>query len=206
MHLRKIEKVLTVVARELRRTFPEDFDKRCLYAMAGIRALLKDQGCEVIAYGGDFAAFVVAANNQVAGMQGFGGGIDQCSHFWVEAEGRRLDLGPHFLPKSSTYPAAPMPAVAWDVSEPLPVYLRYMAQLRFGDDAEISQDAAINQRVDDFVAACRARMKAHAGPMDFPTFLLTGHQAVKAAAAHRDLWALGACRFMQMETVENMPF
>jgi hypothetical protein len=143
MHPRQLERILTVVERTLRKTFPDDCQKRCAYSAFGIRSLLQDGGVEATLIGGDFAAFVMSLKGEKAGVQGFGFGEDQCSHFWVEADGRLIDIAPHFLPRESSYPIVPMPAIAWDLREHLPAYLRYRVIERFPASAMMSSDATI---------------------------------------------------------------
>jgi hypothetical protein len=101
-----ITRTLYVVDCSLRKEFPEDFYKRCMYAAFGSTALLQDAGYEANIVGGDFLAFVVAKSEQRAGLQGFGLGTDQPSHFWVEVDNTIVDVGPHYLPEDSRFPAA----------------------------------------------------------------------------------------------------
>lgn len=206
MHLRQLERILTVVERTLRKTFPYDCQKRCAYSAFGIRSLLQDAGVEATLIGGDFAAFVMSLKGEKAGVQGFGFGEDQCSHFWVEADGRLIDIAPHFLPRESSYPVVPMPAIAWDLSEPLPAYLRYRVIERFPASAMMSSDATINARCDAFVSACQERLQGQVGPINFPTWVVTGPASVAKMVNRRDLWALGARRFEGLADLQDLPF
>lgn len=206
MHLRQLERILTVVERTLRKTFPDDCQKRCAYSAFGIHALLKDAGVEATLIGGDFAAFVMSLDGAQASVQGFGFGEDQCSHFWVEADGRLIDVAPHFLPRESSYPVVPMPAIAWDLSETLPQYFRYRVIERFPEAAMMSSDATINARCERFVAACQERLQAQVGPIDFPTWVATGSASVAKMVNRKDRWALGARRFEGLADLQDLPF
>jgi hypothetical protein len=120
-----ITRSLYVVDRSLRKEFREDYYKRCMYAAFGTTALLQDAGFKANIVDGDFLAFVVARFEQRAGLQGFRLGTDQPSHFWVEVDDAIVDVGPHYLPDHSRFPAASMPFIAWSPVSKLPLYLRY---------------------------------------------------------------------------------
>lgn len=206
MQTRQLERVLAVVERSLRKQFPDDFHKRCVYAALGIHTLLRDAGVAAELTGGDVLAFVVAQDNSRAGMQGFGFGKEQCSHFWVESEGCILDLGPYFIPNGSSYPVARMPAAAWPLSEALPPYLRYWKKQTLPAFSELSDDPVIRDRGARFVALCRKRFAAQHGHLAFPTWLITGDISAAAAARRGDRWAIGARRFADMTHVSSLPF
>jgi hypothetical protein len=206
MNLRQLERILTVVDRTLRKEFPSDFHKRCAYAAIGTRRLLQAAGVDAELIGGDFLAFVVSQDGNRAGIQGFGGGEQQCSHFWVEAEGRLIDLGVYFLPSDSSYPVARMPAAAWDLNQKLPRYLRYREQERFDASTMLSPDPVIMARCDHFIAACDERMKGQTGPADFSTWLMTGAPSVAIAANRRDPWANAALKFNRDPSLADLPF
>jgi hypothetical protein len=55
-----IVRLLSVLVRSLRKEFPEDFYKRCNYAVFGMRALLLDARVEAEIVGGDFVDFIVS--------------------------------------------------------------------------------------------------------------------------------------------------
>jgi hypothetical protein len=203
--LRKIEKVLTVVDRSLRMAFQTDFDRRCAYAVFGIRSLLQDIGCTAQVFGGDFLAFVVSRDGMRAGLQGFGGGETQCSHFWVETEERIIDLGPHYLPKSSSFPVVRMPAVAWKKNGELPLYLRYKPLQAFPESVSMSSIETQNARCEQFVQACRERFAGQLSNSSFPTWLATDHQSV-VHASRRDDWANAALRFGKECSSDSLPF
>jgi hypothetical protein len=75
-----IIRALSVVDRALRKEFPGDFDKRCMYAASASCVLLHEAGFDSTIAGADFLAFVVSTSGHRAGMQGLGGGKDQPSH------------------------------------------------------------------------------------------------------------------------------
>lgn len=202
--LRRLEHILATVAQALRAEFPEDFYKRCAYAAFGVAALLREDGIEAHAAGGDFMAFVMSHDGQQAVLQGFGFGEDQCSHFWVETDQRLIDLGPYFLPDDARFSAVPMPAVAWDIAEPLPRSIRYRAITRFFADAKMSSDPTISARCDAFVARCFREVRADT--KRFPTWLVTGKASMRIAASRRNLWALGAERFERMADPRQIMF
>jgi hypothetical protein len=197
---------LGVVVRSLRKEFPDDFHKRCYYAAFAMRALLRDAGVEAEIVGGDFVAFIVSSNGARAGMQGFGFGKEQCSHFWIVAEGRLLDVGPHLLPNDSSYPVAAMPLVAWEMEASLPPYLRYRPVQRFPAEAVMSAVPEQNARCERFIADCRIRLSSQIAGSKPLSWLLTGPSATETAARGRDPWAVGALRFAGMTSVAELPF
>jgi hypothetical protein len=206
MHLRELEPILTTVANALRVEFPDDFHKRCMYAAWGVRSLLTDTGVRAEIIGGDFVAFVVSRDGTRAGMQGFAHSKDQCSHFWVEASGRLIDLGPYFLPNESSYEVVQMPAVAWELSQQLPRYLRYRIQKRFGQDAPLNKDPTINARGAAFVERCHGIAHSSNVPSKFPTWIVTGPASVEIAANRKVPWAIGATRFARRSDSADVPF
>lgn len=132
------ERILAVVDAALRATFPDDFDARCMYAAFGVRDMLREAGQPAEILAGDFLCFSVSKDGQEALMEGFGAhATTPPSHFWVEAAGRRLDLGPSYLPRRSRLDAAAIPPLNWGLSEPLPVYLRYRERQRWHPDVEL---------------------------------------------------------------------
>lgn len=202
----KTVRLLGVVVRNLRREFPDDFYKRCHYAAFAMRALLLDAGVEAEIVGGDFVAFIVSRDGTRAGMQGFGFGKEQCSHFWVIAEGRLFDVGPHLLPSDSSYPVAAMPLVAWDMEATLPAYLRYRPLQRFPAAAVMSSVLEQNARCARFIANCRSRAASQLAGAKPLSWLLTGASATDTTARRRDPWAMGALRFARMTSLSELPF
>jgi hypothetical protein len=206
LHIRKIERVMAAVDRTLRRQFPEDYFKRCAYSAFGIHALLLDAGVEAQIVGGDFGAFIVSPDNRRAAVQGFGFGEEQCSHFWVESDGRLLDLGPHYLPRDSSFPVVAMPAVAWPLAEPLPRGLRYRALDRFPPDAGMSSEPIIQARGERFMEACRQRMARQKGALTLPCWMLDGTATWESRIRRREHWALGLKEFEKRAAPADLPF
>lgn len=200
-----IERIMTVVAECLREMFPGDFYKRCAYTATGTLSLLREAGADGSLVGGDFAAFIVATAGNKAGLQGFGLGTDQCSHFWVEAEGRLIDVAPHFLPADASYPIVPMPGVAWDLARGRPQALRYREIQRFPGSTSFSADPLIQERGQDFAQLCRERF-SHQTVARFPTWIITGPESLNIAANKGNAWARGAKRFEALAHASKLPF
>lgn len=201
-----ITRTLYVVDRSLRKEFPEDYYKRCMYAAFGTTALLQDAGFKANIVGGDFLAFVVARFEQRAGLQGFGLGTDQPSHFWVEVDDTIVDVGPYYLPDDSRFPAASMPFIAWSPASELPLYLRYCSNVQYDPCVRLDSTPEIAKRLDAFVAACRARYAAQSGQPKLRSWLLTGGTALETAARTGDAWAQNAIRFANGIKEERLPF
>lgn len=206
MRFRELERILTNVADALHAEFPDDFHKRCPYAAWGVRSLLSDAGMQAEIVGGDFVAFVVSRDGARAGMHGFAHSKDQCSHFWVESSGRLIDLGPYFLPHESSFDVVPMPAVAWELSHPLPRYLRYRVQDRFDQLALVNKGRAINARCAAFVERCRDNARSSNVPSKFPTWIVTDPSSVEIAANRKAPWAIAATRFAKRSDPGDLPF
>lgn len=201
-----IPRCISIVDRALRATFPDDYDKRCMYAAFGLRDLLKTTGHAATIVGGEFLAFTVSQSESEASLQGFGLGAGEPSHYWVEVAGSLLDLGPHYLPRSSSYPAAKMPIVAWLMATPLPPYLRYRAAVRYDPDVELQSNPATTKRMQDFLGECLRRHKAQIGQSKLASWLLTDASSLSAAAKAGDVWARHALRFERQTKVEQLPF
>ena len=206
LQLRMIERILAVVACSLREMFPDDFYKRCAYAVSGILGLLEDEGFTGEVVGGDFAAFIMSIGADRAGVQGFSFGEEQCSHFWVEAGGRLIDLGPFFLPYDSSYPVVAMPALAWDLSSPRPASLRYRELARFPQSTPLSPDSTVIERGKTFVRLVRTRYGEQPA-LKFPTWIVTGRPSLEIAANRGNPWAQGAKKFEAVAHLNtHLPF
>lgn len=201
-----IIRTLSIVDRALRKEFPGDYDKRCLYAAFATCALLQDAGFDANLVGGDVLAFVVAVSGERAGLQGFGFGSDQPSHFWVEVQDTIVDLGPHYLPRGSSFPAVGMPLIAWQPAGDLPVFLRYRRHIRYDAAVQLQSDPAIRARMEQFVSICRARYRTQMGQPKLPAWILSGPEALAAAARNGDAWARNAIRFAQGIDQSQIPF
>jgi hypothetical protein len=201
-----IARTFGIVDRTLRREFPDDYDKRCMYAAFACSALLEDLGFDANIVGGDFLAFIVSTSGQRAGLQGFGEGQGQLSHFWVEIGETLIDVGPHYLPKGSSYRASPVPFVAWSRASTLPKFLRYRVQVRYARHAALHAPSAIVDRVKDFVAQCRDRIATQKGQPSLPSWILVDSVSLEAAAKRGDFWARNAMRFAAGVGDAQLPF
>lgn len=175
-----------------------------MYAAFGLRALLRLAGHEALIIGGDFAAFIVARTMGRAGLKGFGFAADGPAHYWVEAGSTLIDLGPHYLPRSSSYPVAPMPILAWAKSEPLPHVVRYRRMVEYASDVALDSTPEILARMERFLEACEARYRAQVGQPKLPSWLLTKKADLVLSASSGDPWAMSALRFLQEDRPEDL--
>ncbi len=201
-----ISRALSVVDRTLRKEFPRDYDKRCIYAAFAICALLHDLDIEANIVGGDFVAFVVSQSGDRAGLQGFGNAGEELSHYWVAAADTIIDVGPHYLPKGSSFQAANMPLVAWSPMNELPLVLRYRPKMRFASQVELRSSTEIQVRKELFVSQCTRRYNAQLGQPKLPTWLLTGLASLELAARSGDFWARNALLFADRMDEAQLPF
>ena len=206
LDLALVEHVLAVVEALLCETFPDDFYRRCAFSAFGTRALLQDAGCDAVLVGGQFAAFVMTPDGSHLAVQGFKSGHEPHPHYWVEADDRLIDLGPHLLAFGSGYPVVPMPAIAWDMSAPLPSSFRYKAQQRYPANSPMSTDRRLCAQADAFVADCRAMAADRARTPRLPTWMATSYATLLAAVERDDPWACGAKRFEQIAQNHPLPF
>ncbi|GAO38664.1 hypothetical protein SCH01S_17_00180 [Sphingomonas changbaiensis NBRC 104936] len=206
LELAELEQLMAVVEACLCEMFPDDFFRRCAFSAFGLRALLRDAGVDAVLVGGQFAAFVMTPDHGRLAVQGFRSGDEPHPHYWVEAEDRLVDLGPHLLAFGSDYPVVPMPALAWDMSAPLPSSFRYKAQQRYPADSRMSIDPKLCAQADAFVASCRALAADPQRAPRLPTWLATSYASLLAAVGRDDPWACGARRFEQMAPAHPLPF
>lgn len=199
------ERILGVVDAALRVTFPDDYDARCMYAAFGVRDLVRAAGQPAEILAGDFLCFSVSKDGREALMEGFGKpAANPPSHFWVEAAGRRLDLGPSYLPRRSRFDAAPIPPLNWGLSAPLPLYLRYRERQRCHPDVELAPDDPLAERLSQFRSTCASL--AASTPTPPWSWLLYGPGAVARAARTGDRWAQGALHFLKVADRQALPF
>lgn len=202
-----IAQSMAVVDAVLREYFPNDFYKRCMYAAFGLRLLLNDAGIDASIIGGNFFCLVVSDDNSRASLQGFGSDVsDMPSHFWVEAAGVLIDLGPYYLPHESSYPAASMPAIRWPLSTPLPRFLGYREDIRYASNVELQSDPVIMKRMEDFLARCKERSRPDCIKPNLPTWQLKNTESLRFAAQKKDLWACGALSFLKHHSQDALPF
>lgn len=200
-----MERILGVVDAALRVTFPDDYDARCMYAAFGVRDLLRAAGQSAAIVAGDFLCFSVSKDSREAMMEGFGTpAADPPSHFWVESAGRRLDLGPSYLPRRSRFDAVPIPPLNWGLSAPMPLYLRYRESQRWHPGVELPPADPLADRLSQFRSILA--QAATAPPAPAWSWLLHGPGAVTRAARAGDRWAQGALRFLKVGDRQALPF
>lgn len=201
-----VERATSLVLRTLKRTFPDDFDRRCFYAAAGTRHLLGSAGIDARIHAGDFCALVVSKDGSRAGLQGFGGATESLtfSHYWVETASLLVDLGPHLLPKGSSFPAAPIPILAWNKHEPLLSAFRYRLLERYLPDAEMRFPEDISLRMTSFLSNLSERWARKRSSTSVAWLLTSENEAIRAA--RRDVWAAGVLRFEREVNTASLPF
>ncbi|MFD1611203.1 hypothetical protein ACFSCW_05240 [Sphingomonas tabacisoli] len=204
--LAAIEHMLGVVEACLLETFPDDFYRRCAFSAFGMRALLRDAGADPVLVGGQFAALVSAPDGSRQALQGFRSGKEPHPHYWVEANDRLIDLSPHLLAFGSDYPILPMPALAWEMSAPLPAAFRYRARQRYPDDSPMSIDPDLCAQADAFVARCRAVIADAERAPRLQCWVASNYASLLAAVQRGDAWASDAKRFEQVAQNQPMPF
>lgn len=151
--LASAKRALSVTLRALRSAFPDDHDRRCLYAAAGLQRLLDRVRIDARIQGGDFMALVVSKGGDRPSMQGFGRSEAwaEVSYYWVETPELLLDVGPHLLTRSSSFPAAGIPLLAWNKKEDLPVALRYRTRERYDRDTMMILPGEIASKMKAFL-------------------------------------------------------
>lgn len=199
------DRALATVDAALRQFFPEDFDARCMYAAFGVRDLLRAAGQPAEIVYGDFLCFMTSQDGRDALFTGFGTADgDRPSHFWVEAAGYRLDLGPYYLVRQARFRAAPIPPLCWKLAAPLPIYLRYRVLQRCDPDVELPPGDPLVERVAGFRAKC-LEVSADAPAAPWP-WALTNPGAVTQAARAGDVWASGALHVLKQAHLQRLPF
>jgi hypothetical protein len=177
-----------------------------MYASFGVSALLNDAGMSTQIIGGDFICAVVAKDGSRMTLQGFGGkpgGMP--SHYWVEAQGTLLDLGPMYLPCESSFPAAPLPVLRWPAMSQLPDFVAYRERVRYAGEAQIA-NPEFRQRNAEFVSYCREVGRAHSGSISLGTWQLRDFQSLHQAATAGDSWARAVMVFLRRSLKAEFPF
>lgn len=193
----RLSHVVAAVLQCLKDAFPHDFHRRCAFSARGIRELLAREGIASHAVGGRFIALAVGRSDARYALQGFQWGPEPYPHLWVETEHRLIDLGPHLLPFGSPFPLVPMPALAWDKSDPLPAALAYEPIDVIADDAPFSYTGEVAEEADHFVACCLTAATAPASVPPLP-WLLTGMRTLDSADIAGKPWAQAAKRFTSL--------
>jgi hypothetical protein len=202
-----VERSFAIVGRALRQTFPDDYHRRCMYAAFGMQSLLGKLGHQATIFGGDIMGFVVSRSGDQAAMHGCGTTDEGHGHFWLHAGGRLVDIGPHYLPYEASLPSEPMPLIAWDLSEPIPPFVRYRAQQDLGPKTVLVSDARITARMESFVQLCERKLKAQVGQPKSPSWLLTSTASLLRHGERGERWVHHAMRFCTMrDAVADLPF
>lgn len=204
-----VTRSLAIVDKALRATFPDDFDKRCMYAAFGLRQLLQEAGQTAQIVGGEFLCLVISPDGRQATFQGFGTPSEQASepsHYWVEVGQTLVDLGPHYLPRRSPHRAASMPLVRWSLQTNLPPFLRYKETVRYDQNVELVADAAISKRMDDFLFRCQQESRSAIGDVKLPGWQFRDIGSLQHAAQRGDAWARGAMSFIKTRPTVSLPF
>ncbi|MFJ0454189.1 hypothetical protein [Bordetella bronchiseptica] len=204
-----ITRSLALVDKVLRETFPDDFDKRCMYAAFGLRRLLHETGLTPVIVGGQFMCLVISPDGKRATVQGFGSPnapTQEPSHYWVEVGQTLVDLGPHYLPRRSSHPAAPIPFIRWPLQIGLPPFLRYQATVRYDPDVMLASDEAITARMNDFLTRCQQESQEAIGDAKIPGWQFRDMPSLQYAAQRGDVWARGAMFFIKTRPPMAFPF
>ena len=191
-----------VVDRSLRKSFPDDFDARCMYAALGMHRLATKLGYTSNMVGGDFSALMVAADNSQASFQGYNRTINdgEYAHYWCEIEGHIVDLGPTYLSENSRFVAVTAPIVMWPIKISLPESLKYEPKIRYAPNAEHMMAPEIMDRIDNFFQTCDKKFTGLSGQPKMKNWLVTGPKSIALASNKGDLWTLGSQRIDSMQT------
>ncbi|MEZ8238596.1 MULTISPECIES: hypothetical protein [Vibrio] len=190
----------------LRKSFPNDYDIRCLYSACAIHTILLNAGVKSSIVGGNVGVFTMSIDGRDARLEGFRGFTsEQPSHFWVETQGYILDPNTTYLPKGSRMDAVEMPMIVWDKSEVLPKYLQYEETIRYMEDAQYCLPDDIANRIKTFIEDCSKRYFSRAAKKKLPTWILTSKHGLNDAARSGDRWAKGALRFESLSSVPSIP-
>lgn len=183
-----------VVDRSLKKSFPEDFDARCMYAALGMNHLATKLGYRSNLVGGDFVALTVAVDNSTATFQGYKRLHDdgENAHYWCEIENHIVDLGPTYLAARSQFDAVTGPIVMWPLTISRPKSLVYTEKTRYAPDAEHRMAPEIMARVEKFLQICDRKFTNLSGQPKASNWLASGPNSIALAADRRDLWALGS--------------
>jgi hypothetical protein len=177
-----------------------------MYGSFGLSALLRDEGISTQIIGGDFICAVVAKDGSRMTLQGFAGqpgGMP--SHYWVEAQGLLLDLGPMYLPCESSFPASPLPALRWPTTSKLPDFVAYRERVRYDGGVAIA-NPELRQRNAEFISHCRKVGRTHTEQIALGTWQLRDFQSLHRAATEGDSWARAATLFLRRSLRAEFPF
>ena len=199
-----IQRTVHVVDRCLRKTFPTDYDARCLYAARAIEALLNDNGIIANMCGGNVAMMMVSSNLKQVGFQGFAGASETPSHYWVSVGKTIIDVGPTYLSSKSSFPALNTPFISWLDENSLPKYLRYKKRISYPPLARLDTTADIEKRMENFLEVCQfANIK---GNPKLTNWVLQDESSLQTAAKRGDPWASNIIMFLNLNPNVPIPF
>ncbi|WP_373226265.1 hypothetical protein [Enterobacter cloacae complex sp. ESBL7] len=197
----KIEEVFAIIDWCMKKSFPDDYDARCLYSACAIHSIFVNQGIKSSIIGGNLGALTLSIDGNKALIEGFGGGDEtHPSHYWVEANGIIFDINVSYLPKRSRLQAVAMPMVAWSKNIPLPNCLHYVEKIRYSEDVKIRFPDEIAIRMQDFIDLCKKRYYSNVANKRLGTWLLSNPTGLNNAARTGDKWARGAIRFQEINS------
>lgn len=177
-----------------------------MYASFGLSALLNDAGMATQIIGGDFLCAVVSQDGSRMTLQGFGSQHSELpSHYWIEAQGTLIDLGPTFLPIRSSYPSAPLPVIRWPLISKLPNFITYRETKRYTEGVKIS-DPIFFRKNCEFVAHCRKLNRDTKTNVDLGAWQLTDWPSLQQAANAGDFWARAMFVFLKRSMRAEFPF
>lgn len=200
-----IRRSFHIVDKGLRAVFPDSYWKRCTYAAFGMRMLLQEVGITSHIVFGDMLCFTMTHDGKKPLLGGYGNAPgDAPSHYWLEAAGSILDLGPHYLPCSASRPIVGVPLIRWPVNTPMPSYLRYREAGR--GDHTLRSSPSIADRVAQFLEHCQVLRQSSQFVTAVPTWQLKGEESLRLAARKGDPWARGALIFASRINPLELPF
>ncbi|MEL0609063.1 MULTISPECIES: hypothetical protein [Vibrio] len=201
----KVNNLFATIDWCLKKTFPTDYDSRCLYTACAIYSILQKEGVSSIIVGGNVGAFTMSIDGRQASLEGFAGSNrDQPSHYWVEVNDVLLDPNVSYLPKSSKIPRVPMPMIAWKRKGTLPKSLQYRAQIRYDENVEFRFPDDIAERISGFVDMCQKRYSSKAAKKKLSGFILSSPENLHQYAISGNKWAVGAMRFESLPSVPTI--
>lgn len=200
-----ISRSFAIVDHTLRETFPNNYWQRCMYAALGMRELLYADGISARIVFGDLACFTISPDFQTAGWDGYVNDGKSAAHFWLEADGLQLDLGPYYLPANSRRPLAAMPLVRWQLNEVRPPYLKYRELGR--GDVDLQTDVDLAKRAVDFVDRCVTLHRSGSRILlGAATWQLTGTPSLMTEAHRGNTWARAALQLVMGRMPPPAPF
>lgn len=202
-----VSRSIAVLDLALRQAFPDDFDRRCMYAAFGLKLLLAEAGFATKIMGGDFLCLVLGSHSRESMLQGFGSSTSpESSHYWIETGAELVDLGPSYLPKGSSFRALPMPVIRWRLTAALPTFLQYRARVQWDTHVELDSSNEIRQRMADFLDTCQRLNQIEAVALKPTAWQLRDFETLRFAAQKGERWAAGALEYSEYPPREGPLF